>query len=280
VPPHQRRIGYVFQDARLFPHMNVAQNLRYGGTRDEARLITLLDLEHLLKRRPAGLSGGEKQRVALARALMRGPELIVMDEPMASLDAARKAEVLPYLENLRDLSDAPILYVSHAMSEVSRLAGSIVLLRDGQVADFGPINDVLGHPQNAGLLVGRDAGVVIDATVTAHDPQANLTTLGFAGGALRLAGQRGQVGQVQRLRIPAADVILSLTAPTGISALNVLAVEITHITEDHTGGVLVGLQAGDAPILAQITAHSAQAMQLVRGQNLFAIVKATAMAPA
>jgi molybdate transport system ATP-binding protein len=279
VPPHKRKIGYVFQDARLFPHMSVAQNLRYGGSHDAARLIDLLDLAHLLTRRPSGLSGGEKQRVAIARALMRNPDLIIMDEPMAALDEPRKAEVLPYLEHLRDMSAVPIIYVSHAMAEVSRLAASLVLVKDGSVAGFGPINEVLSNPDNADLLAGRDLGAVIAARVDGHDHATNITTLAFSGGALHLAGISGSIGQELRLRIPAQDVILSLNMPRGMSALNVLTVDITSVSAAGKGTALIGLQAGAASLLAQITEHSAKTMHLEAGQQVYAIVKATAVAP-
>ncbi len=279
IPAHKRRIGYVFQDARLFPHMTVLHNLRYGGQHDEAQLIAVLGLEDLLQRMPAGLSGGERQRVALGRALMCNPQLLLMDEPLAALDAARKAEILPYIERLRDTVKIPILYVSHDISEVARLATTLVVLNMGQVAVSGPIGQVLSHPDAVPLVGVRSAGAVITARVSGRLLDDGLTELAFSGGRLVLPGNLGAIGQSVRLRIPAQDVILAKTAPEGISALNVLPVEIIQITEGRGPGVAVGLRSGQDHLLARITRRSAQRMQLAVGQTLFAIIKATAVGP-
>ena len=279
LPPHKRRIGYVFQDARLFPHMTVLRNLRYGGQHDEAQVIAVLGLSDLLQRMPAGLSGGERQRVALGRALMCNPRLLLMDEPLAALDAARKAEILPYIERLRDSVEIPILYVSHDMSEVARLATTLVVLNNGQVAVSGPIGQVLSHPDAVPLVGVRAAGAVITTRVSGRLLDDGLTELTFSGGRLVLPGILGVIGQAVRVRIPAQDVILATTAPVGISALNVLPVEITQINEGRGPGVAVGLKAGEAHLLARVTRRSAQRMQLAAGQKIFAIIKATAVGP-
>jgi molybdate transport system ATP-binding protein len=279
LPAHRRRIGYVFQDARLFPHMNVLRNLRYGGQHDEAQIIEVLGLGDLLGRMPAGLSGGERQRVALGRALMCDPQLLLLDEPLAALDAPRKAEIMPYIERLRDHVRVPMLYVSHDIAEVARLATSLVIINAGQVAASGPVGQVLAHPQTVPLLGPQSAGAVIDMRVVGKDLDYDLTELAFSGGRLMLPGNLGVVGQAVRLRIPAQDVILAKTAPTGISALNVIAVEITQVTQGRGPGVAVGLKAGEAHLLARVTRRSAVGMDLVVGQRLFAIIKATAVRP-
>ncbi|MFT7145604.1 MAG: molybdate transport system ATP-binding protein [Yoonia sp.] len=279
LPPHKRRIGYVFQDSRLFPHMTVLRNLRYGGQHDEAQVIAVLGLGDLLQRMPAGLSGGERQRVALGRALMCKPQLLLMDEPLAALDAARKAEILPYIERLRDTVKIPILYVSHDMSEVARLATTLVVLSQGQVAVSGPIGQVLSHPEAVPLVGVRAAGALITTRVSGRFLDDGLTELSFSGGRLVMPGNLGVIGQSIRLRIPAQDVILAKTAPEGISALNVLPVEITRISEGRGPGVAVGLRAGEDHLLARVTRRSAQRMQLAVGQKIFAIIKATAVGP-
>ncbi len=277
--PQKRRVGYVFQDARLFPHMNVQRNLTYGGDHDAARVIDVLGLGDLLQRRPAGLSGGERQRVALGRALMSDPQILLMDEPLAALDAPRKAEILPYIERLRDEVQIPILYVSHDMSEVARLASTLVVLEGGTVVASGPAGDVLARPDAVPLLGVRDAGSVIIAKVAGRLLDDGLTEVAFSGGRIVLPGNLGRLGQKVRLRIPAQDVILAREAPKGISALNVLPVTITAIEQGRGPGVAVGLRAGNDQLLARVTRRSAKLMELAVGQQIFAIIKATAVGP-
>lgn len=277
--PQQRRIGYVFQDARLFPHMSVLRNLRYGGNHEEARIIEVLGLADLLERMPAGLSGGEQQRVALGRAMMCDPQLLLMDEPLAALDAARKAEILPYFERLRDELKTPILYVSHDVSEVARLATTLVVIDAGKVAISGPLGQVLSQPDAVPLLGVRAAGAVISTKVAGRLLDDGLTELRFSGGRLMLPGILGVLGQTVRIRIPAQDVILATERPSGISALNVLAVTITQVSQGRGPGVAVRLQAGDDHLLARVTRRSAQRMNLAVGQHIFAIIKATAVGP-
>ncbi len=277
--PHKRRVGYVFQDARLFPHMNVQRNLTYGGDHDADRLIELLGLGDLLNRHPAGLSGGEKQRVALGRALMCNPQILLMDEPLAALDARRKAEILPYIERLRDEVKIPILYVSHDVSEVARLANTIVVLEAGQVAIAGPIGDVLSQPDAVPLVGVRAAGAVIETRIAGRLLHDGLTELSFSGGRLMMPGNLGRLGQTVRLRIPAQDVILARDRPKGISALNILPVRITGIEQGRGPGVAVGLLAGKDKLLARVTRRSLQRMELAVGQDIYAIIKATAVGP-
>ncbi|QQA41577.1 molybdenum ABC transporter ATP-binding protein [Pelagovum pacificum] len=278
LPARKRRVGYVFQDARLFPHMAVLANLRYGGTRDEADVIEMLGLRPLLDRYPADLSGGERQRVALGRALMSGAELLILDEPLSALDAPRKAEILPWLERLRDVARVPILYISHDVSEVARLATTMVLMENGRVTRAGPTMEVLGDPDAVPLVGVRDAGALLFATVLAYDEADGLTTLTIDAGQLILPGRLGAPGDRVRLRVPAQDVILALERPQGLSALNILPVTITALTTGRGPGVAVGLAAGRDRLLARVTRRSADAMKLTQGQELFAVLKATAIA--
>ncbi|SEV90869.1 molybdate transport system ATP-binding protein [Cognatiyoonia koreensis] len=279
LPPHKRRVGYVFQDARLFPHLSVHQNLRYGGQHDEARIICLLGLQGLLERQPNRLSGGERQRVALGRALMCDPQLLLLDEPLAALDGPRKAEILPYLEALRDTAEIPIIYVSHAIAEVARLGTSLAVIRNGRVARVGPLEEVMADPASLALLGRADAGAVLTAVVQRHDSDDALTEVACAGGTVLLQGKIGQVGARLRLRVPAQDIILSTQAPAGLSALNALPVEILGITEGDGPALAVSLKAGDERLLAQISTRSARAMNLSVGSQVYAIFKVTAATP-
>lgn len=278
VPVHQRRVGYVFQDARLFPHMSVAKNLAYGGATDAEKVISMLGLEGLLDRRPAALSGGEKQRAALGRALMSDPAVLLMDEPLAALDADRKALILPYLERLRDEVALPILYVTHDVAEAARLGSTMVVLEQGHVRGVGPLGEVLADPALGTALSVRDAGAVLPVTVVAVED--GLTRVRASAAEFLLQGDLGPVGARLRLRIPAQDVILSVDQPVGLSAVNVIPVTITALTEDREGGMDVSLQSGTDRLLARITRRSAARMGLSDGQQIHAIIKATAIGPA
>ncbi|RYH11750.1 molybdenum ABC transporter ATP-binding protein [Tropicimonas sp. IMCC6043] len=285
LPPHRRRIGYVFQDGRLFPHMSVAKNLAYGrrmsgAPRDpasEARLLAMLGIDHLLDRAPALLSGGEKQRVAIGRALLSQPRLLLLDEPLAALDAARKEEILPYLEKLRDASGLPILYVSHAVAEVARLATSVVILRQGHVDRSGPVAELLADPALTRALGPREAGAVIEARVLRHH-EDGLTELATSAGHLLLPGVGAAPGTGLRIRIPAHEVILALTPPEAISALNILPARIRSLRGGDGPGVMVQLESGADLLLARVTRRSAEALALEPGKNCFAIVKSVAVA--
>lgn len=281
LPPHQRHVGYVFQDGRLFPHLSVRQNLLYGAPRDHVddltRITGLLGIQSLLDRHPGALSGGEKQRVAIGRALLTQPRLLLMDEPLAALDAARKAEILPYIERLSDEAGIPILYVTHSLSEVARLASTLVVLADGRVARTGPANSLLADPASAPLLGLREAGAVINAHVVQHTDDG-LTELEAAGGRLFLPRIKAPPGQSVRLRIHAHDVILALKPPEDISALNILSAKISQIHPGDGPGVMVALQAGDAQLLARVTQRSAKVLNLRKGLKVYAVLKSVAPA--
>ena len=285
-PPHVRRFGYVFQDARLFPHLNVQDNLMFGAAYARGQktvsledCVTLLGLETLLARAPNSLSGGEKQRVALGRALLSGPRMLLMDEPLASLDGPRKQEILPYLERLRDGPlGLPILYVSHAVDEVARLADRLVLLQDGAVRAQGPLFDVMSDPAAVPLLGVREAGAVIEAKVVTHADDG-LSTLKLSSGALELPGVQAPVGASVRLRVLAQDVILSLDRPDGLSSVNLLQVKIIDIHPGDGPGAAIALQAGSDRLLARVTGRAVREMRLKEGMQCYAILKATTVAP-
>ncbi|NGM47177.1 molybdenum ABC transporter ATP-binding protein [Rhodobacter sp. SGA-6-6] len=284
LPPHRRRIGYVFQDARLFPHLTVRQNLTYGrwlaGLRDGAeigRIVEMLGIGPLLSRRPGALSGGERQRVALGRAILSGPRMLLMDEPLAALDDARKAEILPYLERLRDEVGLPILYVSHALAEVARLATTVVLLEAGRVTAAGPVAEVLSDPGAAQGLAPREAGAVLLARIEAQE-EDGLTRLATGAGPVWLPRVAGAPGRALRLRILAQDVMLALEVPQGISALNHLPAVVEELREDDGPSALVRLRAGEEALLARITRRSARAMELRPGLRLHAVLKAVSVA--
>jgi molybdate transport system ATP-binding protein len=283
IAPHRRRIGYIFQDARLFPHLSVRQNLAYGrwfAPRDAQatsmdRTVEMLGIGHLLSRRPATLSGGEKQRVAIGRALLSGPRLILADEPLAALDEARKAEILPYFERLRDEVAVPILYVSHASAEVARLATTVVALRAGRVIACGPPAQVLG---DVGVVGARGAASLLTARVVAHHADG-LTELATAAGRLWLPRIADAAGATLRVRIMAQDVILSRDRPVGLSALNILQGTISDLRLGDGPGVMVTLTVGEDRLAARITRRSAEALGLAPGQTCHAVIKSVAVAP-
>ncbi len=284
VPVHQRALGYVFQDANLFTHLSVAQNLAFGMTRvavvqrrvslDQA--VTLLGIGHLMNRLPGTLSGGERQRVAIARALATSPRILLLDEPLAALDAARKAEILPYLEKLHSELDIPVLYVSHALDEVARLADHLVLLEAGRVSASGPTNDLLTR-LDLPLAHGDSAGALLTVTVLSHDRDDHLTLASFSGGHLIVPSQSARVGGSLRVRVQARDVSLTLQKQTGTSILNILSVTVTALSPDSPGQVMVALDAGGCPLLARVTSRSAQALGLAPGLALFAQIKGVAI---
>lgn len=284
LPVHRRRLGYVFQEGRLFPHLSVRQNLLYGrwfAPRGQAatldRVVEMLGIGALLSRRPGALSGGEKQRVAIGRALLCNPRLLLMDEPLAALDDARKAEILPYLERLRDQTDVPILYVSHAMAEVARLATTLVVIEAGRVQRAGPAAALLSDPDAAPGLGLRQAGAVIAARLSAHEADG-LSRLDTSGGPLLLPRIEAVPGTTLRIRIHAQDVILSRDRPLGLSALNILPAVVTELRLGDGPGALVQLRAGTDLLLARITRRSAQALGLAPGTACYVIVKSVSVA--
>lgn len=281
IPSHLRRIGCVFQNAALFPHMTVRQNLTYGCRFNTTKVpfdavVAMLDLGPLLNRRPNGLSGGERSRTAIGRALLMDPDLLLLDEPLAALDEARKAEILPYLERLRDTARCPMVYVSHALPEVARLATHIVVLQSGRVLRAGPTEAVLSDPTLSPALGLRDAGAVITARVQ-QIAADGITTLTTASGSVFLPGVTAAVGQTLRLRIPAQDVIVSRDRPVGLSALNILAARVVSLTALDAASVMVELRLVDQTILARITRRSALGLDLRPGMDCFAILKSVAI---
>lgn len=281
VPKHRRRIGYVFQDARLFPHLTVSQNLRYGRWftpaseryADMAKVIDLLGIGGLLERRPDRLSGGEKQRVAIGRALIASPKLILMDEPLASLDEGRKAEIMPYIERLRDETKIPIVYVSHSLAEVARLATDIVVLKDGRVAASGPTADILQRLDLLPEAERGEGGAVLDMVVRGHDPGFGMTTLSSVAGEIRVTGLDAAVGTPVRVRIRARDVMIATEHPQGLSALNILAGTISAMADSGAALVDVTIDCSGQAVVARITRQSAATLGLAEGQPVFAVVK-------
>lgn len=285
VPRHRRRIGYVFQEARLFPHLSVRRNLLYGRwfaprglpREDLDRVVTLLGIGHLLERRPSRLSGGETQRVAIGRALLAGPRLLLLDEPMAALDAARRDEILPYIERLRDESRIPVVYVSHSIGEVARLANTVVLVGEGRVAAAGPVADILGRPELAAIVGEDEAGAVFEAEVAGHDEAHHLSMLRCGLGTIVIPQLDAAPGTSVRLRIRARDVIVALRPPEGMSALNVLAGTIRQVRASGPASMELRLDCGGISILAAITRRSCEALALSVGMSVYAIAKTVAL---
>lgn len=277
VPPHKRRVGYIFQEARLFPHMSVRRNLRYAhrGGAGFDRIVDLLGIGDLLDRRPGGLSGGERQRVAIGRALLSEPRILLADEPLAALDAARKAEILPYFERLRDEMDIPILYVTHSAEEVARLASHVVILQDGGIVRQGPPSEVLSDPQVTPFGPAA-AGSVLQGRVAAHEADG-LSRVTAAGCDILVPGVEVPVGTPLRLRIEARDVMIARARPEGISALNILPATVREVRPGAGPGALVQLEIGQERILARITGRSLRLLSIEPGAQVFAVLKAIAM---
>ena len=284
-PAHRRGVGYVFQEGRLFPHLTVRHNLLFGrwfasGRARSAGLedvVELLGIGALLDRRPGRLSGGEKQRVAIGRALLAGPRLLLMDEPLASLDARRKDEILPYLERLRDQANVPIIYVSHSIAEVTRLATTIVLISDGRVHAVGPVQEVMGRADLYPLAGRFEAGAVLLVHVARHDPQWGLTELAGSFGKLVVPRLEVPVGTALRIRVRARDVILAVTRPSGISALNVVEGQVERLIPIEEGTLEVQLRASNQRLLARVTRRSGEALGLAPGRQVFAVIKSVAI---
>lgn len=289
LPPEQRRLGYVFQEGRLFPHYSVRGNLLYGRRRAKPRdpaltfdaVVALLGIEPLLDRRPVSLSGGEKQRVALGRALLADPRLLLMDEPLAALDQPRKAEILPFIERLRDTIGIPIVYVSHAMEEIVRLADTLVLISDGRVAAVGSVEELTSRLDLRPLTGRYEAGAVIRTTVAQHDESFGLTELAFPGGSLRVPRLDLPLGTTVRVRIRARDVVLALAPPVGLSIRNAFAGRIVEIGAEHGPIIDLKLDIGTAaqPVMlwARITARACADLGLAVGRPAHAMVKSVAI---
>lgn len=285
VPTARRRIGYVFQEGRLFPHFSVRQNLLYGrffnGTNERhlqfGQVVELLGLAHLLERRPAALSGGEKQRVAIGRALLASPQVLLMDEPLASLDEHRKGEILQYIERLRDEVRIPIVYVSHTIEEVMRLADTMVLLSEGAVRAVGDPDEIMGRRDLRPMTGKYEPGAVIETRVFAYDEAYDLTTLGFPGGELLVTKLSASIGEPVRVRVRARDVSLALERPTGISILNVLHGRIAEIRPGEGQVADVRIQIGAASLLARITRRSLDQLRIESGMEVYALIKAISL---
>jgi molybdate transport system ATP-binding protein len=280
--PEERRVGYVFQDALLFPHLSVESNLLYGQRLrstaerfiESARVIDLLGLGTLLRRTPRTLSGGEKQRVAIGRALLAQPRILLMDEPLAALDVPRKTEILDYIERLRDELHIPIVYVSHSVPEITRLADTVVVLSDGKCLAVGDVDVVMGRLDLKPATGRYEAGSLLDTRVTAHDSDHQLTMLAFDGGELVVPHLDAIVGERVRARIRARDVSLALQRPTEISILNILPAYVTSIDAETGPIVDVQLAIGSAALTARITRRSFEQLGIHAGQELYALVKA------
>jgi molybdate transport system ATP-binding protein len=284
VPAEERATGYVFQDARLFPHLNVRNNLLYGLRRVRGRpapirfdaIVALLGLDALLERRTGELSGGERQRVALGRALLAQPRLLLLDEPLASLDAGRRDEVLPYFERLRDEFKVPIIYVSHEFEEVLRLAEQVILLDRGRVSASGSLQQICLSDALHAIVGPGVIGTLLDATVQQVQADERLATLASGALSLRVALGAVERGARVRLYVPADDVLIALEAPRAVSARNVLPVTVTRL-EPLDGSVLVHLSAAASqPLLARVTHSAVQELGLEPGKQCFALVKAVA----
>lgn len=285
VPAHQRRIGYVFQESRLFPHMSVRRNLLYGQrfNRPNARhtrlgdIADLLGIGHLLERRPHMLSGGERQRVAIGRALLASPALLLMDEPLASLDAMRKNEILPYIERLRDELALPIVYVSHQFEEVKRLADMLVVMSAGRCVASGSVNDMLARPDLAALTRHAQTGSVIDTRIARHDERFELTWLQCAAGELAVPRIERTVGARLRVHVHADDVVIALAPPVGLSTQNVLPATITGVREGAGHYNAFQLDAAGITLVAHVTKKATHDLALDVGSRVHALFKSLAI---
>ena len=290
LPTWRRPLGYVFQEASLFEHLTVKGNLHFGLRRSKQQeaaqkylqqAIELLGIGHLLERRVQELSGGERQRVAIASALALQPRVLLLDEPLAALDAARRQEILPWLERLRDEVHIPMLYVTHALDEVVRLADHLLVLEHGKLADSGPVSQVLGRSA-AGAASGEDRGVLLHAAVQEFDPAWHLMRVGFPGGSLWVKDKALALGAPVRIRVLARDISLAVGPPPVSSIQNLLAVTVLEIMPDtHPSQCLVRLSCGDtgetSVLWARITARAAHALGLQAGMPAWAQVKAAAL---
>lgn len=284
LPPHKRGVGYVFQEPSLFAHLSVRGNLEYASRRvpvrdrrvDAEHAAGLLGIRDLMERRPAHLSGGERQRVAIARALAANPRLLLMDEPMAALDDARKNEILPYIASLPKALDIPVIYVSHSRDEVARIANHLVLLDAGRVQAAGPIGDMLTR-LDLPLAHGNDAEALFQGSVTGHDSEYDLTYIDFPGGRFSVPRKDLPVGSMVRLRVAARDVSLTLAPQTGTSILNIFPARIEAAEPEGSAQVMLRLLAGGVPLLSRVTRKSAVALQLTPGRQVYAQVKSVAL---
>lgn len=285
VDAERRQIGYVFQDARLFPHLSIVENLSYGLRRAKMQpprmtfssVIALLGLEHLLDRRPHQLSGGERQRVALGRALLSQPRVLLLDEPLASLDAARREEVLPYLERLRDDLSIPMIYVSHQFDEVLRLATHVVLMAEGRSIAQGPLEVISLHPEMR-AIVGADAiGAVIGGVIESADEQTGLTAVRIGRNRLNVSLRGARPGAHVRIQLLARDLILATVRPEAVSVRNILEGTVARIVADDADTDLVHIDLGGAAVLSRVTRAASTALLLQEGMTVWVLVKSVSI---
>jgi molybdate transport system ATP-binding protein len=284
VPPERRRIGYVFQDARLFPHMSVAGNLKYGERRAASKRFVdldtvagLLDLGSLMQRRTHQLSGGEKQRVAIGRALLSQPNLLLLDEPLASLDTARREELLPYLEILRDQLAVPMVYVSHNFDEVLRLATHVVLMQNGKTIAQGGVGEMSVN-RDLRAIIGADAvGAIVDGMVTGDDPSSGLMRVMVGRGELKVQPLELAAGARIRVQLLARDIIVATQEPQHLSVRNSLSGIVASVASDDLDSQLVAIDVGGATIMARVTNAAARELGLVPGLPVWALVKSVSL---
>jgi molybdate transport system ATP-binding protein len=285
VPPHRRPLGYVFQESSLFPHLDARRNLEYGLQRVPAaqrrigfeQAVEFMGLERLLDHRADQLSGGQRQRVAIARALLTSPRLLLMDEPLSNLDLASRAEILPHLERLHDELSIPIVYVSHEISEVMRIADHIALLEAGSVRAFGSIHELLTRP-DLPLAHLEEAGSIFEGVIEQHDTQYHLSYVAIAAGRLAISLRAAPIGQRVRVRIDARDVSLALKPPELSSITNILPGRVLDVSEDRDPAQrLVRIDIGGRPLLARVTQRSVAQLGLVPGVALHAQIKSVAL---
>lgn len=284
VPPHKRAVGYVFQEPCLFPHLSVKANIEYGRKRLNAdnaavsvdEVVELLGIDGLLDRRPSQLSGGEQQRVAIARALAVDPRILLMDEPLSSLDEELKSEILPYLDRLHEELKIPVIYVSHSADEVARVADNLMLMENGSVTGDGPIAEVLTRLDLAPAH-RDDAEAVIDAVAGGYDEEFGLALLDFPGGRFSVPGPPIEKGKAVRVRLAARDVSLTLERQTDTSILNIFSATVAGIAETGPYQMTVLLNISGVPVLARVTRRSASALGIENGREVFAQAKSVAV---
>ena len=284
LPTYQRPLGYVFQEANLFPHLNVVDNLRFGLKRigkgfvqaEQQSILDLLDITHLLLRRPEHLSGGERQRVAIARALVLKPQILLMDEPLASLDFKRKQEILPFLSRLHRELNIPVIYVTHSHQEVAQLADHLVMLSEGRVLASGPLAETLGRLDVA-LANEREAATVWAVEVIEHETDYQLTRVAVEDVSLSLQALPFEIGTALRIQILARDVSIALQAPSASSILNIMPATVTGLVDNQAGQVVVQLRVRSQPLLAHITRKSAVMLGLQVGMSVFAQIKGSSI---
>jgi molybdate transport system ATP-binding protein len=284
VPKHRRRLGVIYQDARLFPHMTVTHNLCYAQKFGRAKIVNgaleevieLLGLERILHQRPATLSGGEAQRVAIGRALLSQPRALLLDEPLAAIDQARREEIIPYLLRLKRELSLPMILVSHDLNDVVRLADDVVLIDEGRVLDQGRLDQVLANPGLSQFFGPTQTGAVINGHVVAHHPDG-ITEINTSAGSALLTQIDTKVGSDVRIRVLAKDVVISREKPNGLSALNIWYGSIVSITTSGGRGVVVDLKCGSEHVLAFVTNRSSQALALEAGATCWLVIKSLSL---